>query len=102
MRWLHVDDAILEALFGARAPIVGFVRIEHDHLPGRADPRYPPVVEYLNSPVGQADCVGVVTVLLVSLAGEPRTKQLHTIDWPRAGDPARGRPLARSFKTLTA
>ena len=102
MRRFHVDDAIPEALFGARAPVVGLIRIKHDDLPGRAGPYRPPVVEYLNSPVGQADCVGVVTVLLVGLAGESGTKKLYATCWPRAGNPAPDRPPARSFKTLAA
>ena len=99
---LDVDDPVSEALAGARAAVVDLVRMEHDDLPGHADARRASVVEDLNAAVGQADRVGVVTMLLVRLAGEPRAKQLDAIDRPRAGDPARGRPLARSFKTLAA
>ena len=36
MRRFHVDDAIPEALVGARAPVVGLIRIKHDDLPGQA------------------------------------------------------------------
>ena len=102
MRRFHVDDAIPEALVGARAPVVDLVRVEHDHLPRQAHPARPAVIEGLHASVRQADRVGVVPVLRVRGTGEPRAKQLHPADWPVARDPGAGALAARSFKTCAA
>ena len=71
-RWRHIDDPIPEALVGTRASVVDLIRIQHDHLPGRARPDRALVVEYLDAAVGHANRIRVVAMLLVGLAGEPR------------------------------
>src|SRR5262245_25056028 len=97
---LDVDDPVAEALGRAGAPVVSFVRIEDDHLTGSARTDGAAVVEDLDAAVGQADRVGVVTVLRVRRAREPRPEQLEPVNGPCAGDPTPDRLSARSFKTF--
>jgi hypothetical protein len=68
---LDVDDAISESLAAARAPVVDFIRVQHDALSGGAHMRHAPVVEDLDAGVRHTDGVGVMAMLVVGPAGEP-------------------------------
>src|SRR5262249_17359093 len=85
---------------GACTPIVDLIWIQHDDVTGGAGVDRAPIVEHLDARVGQPDGVGIVTMLLVGVAGEPRAEELDASDRARTGDPACASPLARSFKTL--
>ena len=99
---VHGDGTQSRCFGHACAAVVDLVRVEGDDLSGHGGPRRAPVVEHLDAQVGQTDRVRIVTMLLIRGAGEPGGQQLHAVGGPGAGDPARGRALARSFKTLAA
>src|SRR5262245_50027778 len=99
---LDINDAVAEAIRRAGAPVVHLVRIEHDDPPGCTDPRRAPVIEDLDPAVGDADRVRIVAMLLVDLAGQPGAEELDAFYRRRAGQPARDRARARSFKTFAA
>jgi hypothetical protein len=71
---IHVDDVIPETLGGARAPIVRLVWVERDHLSRGAGTGRSPVVEDLDSGMGQPNGIGLMAMPLVGPAGKPRAE----------------------------
>jgi hypothetical protein len=73
--------------------------MQHDDIAGRADLGGAAVIERLHADVGPADGVGVVTMRVEAMPGEPGFEELHAVRERSAAQPVGRRRPARSFKT---
>src|SRR6516165_10485573 len=67
---LRPPSAALISAGGPGMAVMRLVRVDHDDAPGRARLRRPAVVEALQPGFGDADCIGLVAVPVVGVAGE--------------------------------
>ncbi len=100
---VHIENTIAKAAVGAGVAVMGFVRVQHEHLALHAVPGRPPIAEGLDAFERHADGVGVVPVRAERVPGEEGLEPLESRG--RSGarrcgpDPVRCCRAARSFKT---
>lgn len=95
-----IEDAIAEARFRPRMPVMDLIGMQNEDLAGHAAFRPAAIPEGLHAGDRVTDRIGVMPVRLESGTREESFDPLDTIAGRRSPDPIRGASAARSFKTL--
>jgi len=97
-RW-KVEHAVKQTFIGARAAIVNFVRMQNDHLSGRAEMGCTTIGKGLDAGKRDAQRIGIVAMRRIGVAMKARLDALDTLARRCLHNPLE---FARTFKIADA